>query len=378
MKKSTSYIAGIVSGILIMALPALADSVTKTLEALVNFTTVKINGVKVESDNFVVDGKTYVWIRDVAEMFGKEIEWDEETNTANIVDELTKVISTVDGTEITNSEVKVSSMLNPVGSSKQAAIQNALDYEIENTVVLNEAVKQGINYSPDTKKAAEESFFQFMQNYGENANSILSSYNLTEEKYLKLIEKHVVLQNFVDYLKKSKVFPDDELKAKYDELFDNFTTVTAKHILIKTDNRTDEQAKAEADKILKELKKPEMFDDLMAKYSEDTGTKDDTKGMVFGKGQMVPEFEDAAFSQEIGKIGKPVKTQYGYHIILVTDRSTKSFEEAKDICNNELFMTWFNEQIEAWKESADIVINNEVLEDLKIIELVFYEHKCRH
>ena len=41
-------------------------------------------------------------------------------------------------------------------------------------------------------------------------------------------------------------------------------------------------------------------------------------------------------------------------------------------------MTWFNEQIEAWKESADIVINNEVLEDLKIIELVFYEHKCRH
>jgi parvulin-like peptidyl-prolyl isomerase len=365
MKKSTSYIAGIVSGILIMALPALADSVTKTLEALVNFTTVKINGVKVESDNFVVDGKTYVWIRDVAEMFGKEIEWDEETNTANIVDELTKVIATVDGTEITNSEVKVSSMLNPVGSSKQAAIQNALDYVIENTVVLNEAVKQGINYSPDTKKAAEESFFQFMQNYGENANSILSSYNLTEEKYLKLIEKHVVLQNFVDYLKKSKVFPDDELKAKYDELFDNFTTVTAKHILIKTDNRTDEQAKAEADKILKELKKPEMFDDLMAKYSEDTGTKDDTKGMVFGKGQMVPEFEDAAFSQEIGKIGKPVKTQYGYHIILVTDRSTKSFEEAKDICNNELFMTWFNEQIEAWKESADIVINNEVLEDLK-------------
>ncbi|MBQ9694364.1 MAG: peptidylprolyl isomerase, partial [Kiritimatiellae bacterium] len=41
---------------------------------------------------------------------------------------------------------------------------------------------------------------------------------------------------------------------------------------------------------------------------------------VFGKGMMVPEFEAAAFAQEIGKVGEPVKTQFGYHLILVTER----------------------------------------------------------
>ena len=71
-----------------------------------------------------------------------------------------------------------------------------------------------------------------------------------------------------------------------------------------------------------------MFDDLMAKYSEDTGTKDDTKGMVFGKGTMVPNL-GRGLLQEIGKIGKPVKTQYGYHIFLVTDRSTKALKKQR-------------------------------------------------
>ena len=91
MKTLKGYIIGLLTGIMLVSVPIFADSYTKTIEALVNFTTVQIDGETVQSDNFVVDGKTYVWIRDVASMFGNDIIWDEKTNTANIVPEGTYI-----------------------------------------------------------------------------------------------------------------------------------------------------------------------------------------------------------------------------------------------------------------------------------------------
>ena len=136
-----------------------------------------------------------------------------------------------------------------------------------------------------------------------------------------------------------------------------FTTVTAKHILIKTEDRTEEEAKKLADKIKKELSSADKFDEIMLKYSEDPASKDESEGMTFGRGQMVKEFEDAAFSQEIGIVGEPIKTQYGYHIVLVMDKEVKDLDEMRFYCETELFNSWFEAQLQTWKNEANISVD---------------------
>jgi foldase protein PrsA len=90
--------------------------------------------------------------------------------------------------------------------------------------------------------------------------------------------------------------------------------VDARHILVKS--------KALADKLYAELKRdPHQFAALAKKYSIDTqSARSGGELGFFPRGAMVPEFEQAAFSQSVGQIGKPVKSSFGYHIIQVEAR----------------------------------------------------------
>ncbi|MGA1866128.1 MAG: peptidylprolyl isomerase [Thermoplasmatota archaeon] len=86
--------------------------------------------------------------------------------------------------------------------------------------------------------------------------------------------------------------------------------VKASHILV--------NSKAEADKLFNRLKAGARFEDLARKHSQcPSGRKGGDLGF-FSKGQMVKPFEDAAFSLRVGQVSEPVKTQFGYHLILVT------------------------------------------------------------
>ncbi|HVC35000.1 MAG TPA: peptidylprolyl isomerase, partial [Chloroflexota bacterium] len=86
--------------------------------------------------------------------------------------------------------------------------------------------------------------------------------------------------------------------------------IHARHILVATE--------AQAASIRAQLEKGGDFTALAKQYSTDTGTKDQGGDLGwFGRGVMVPEFEQAAFSLKVGEIAQPVKTQFGYHIIQV-------------------------------------------------------------
>jgi len=97
--------------------------------------------------------------------------------------------------------------------------------------------------------------------------------------------------------------------------------VQARHILV--------NSASEANKIYAQLQKnPKQFAALAKKYSKDTGSAAQGGELgFFGRGQMVAPFEKAAFSQPIGQIGKPVKSQFGYHIILVEARKQVPFAQ---------------------------------------------------
>ncbi len=88
--------------------------------------------------------------------------------------------------------------------------------------------------------------------------------------------------------------------------------IRASHILI--------EKHSQALKILEELKKGVDFKDLARKYSQCPSKKRGGDLGIFGRGQMVKEFERAAFALKVGEVSQPVKTQFGYHIIKRTGK----------------------------------------------------------
>lgn len=132
----------------------------------------------------------------------------------------------------------------------------------------------------------------------------------------------------------------DAAKKFYDEnrdqLFVQPEQVRASHILFLTPEGADEKTvaaqKKAADAAAVRTKK-EDFDVLAKELSEEPGAKDRGGDLnFFPRGQMVPEFEEAAFTQKVGSISKPVRTQFGWHIIKVTDKKTARtlpFDEVK-------------------------------------------------
>ncbi len=109
----------------------------------------------------------------------------------------------------------------------------------------------------------------------------------------------------------------------------------SRHILIKVDPgadaKTDAAAKAKAEGILKELQGGANFAELAKKYSDDPGSKDTGGELGFAqRGRMVPEFDNAIFTQKIGDY-KLIKTQYGYHIVQVEERQAAHTQQLNEV-----------------------------------------------
>jgi peptidyl-prolyl cis-trans isomerase D len=109
----------------------------------------------------------------------------------------------------------------------------------------------------------------------------------------------------------------------------------SRHILIKVDAgadaKTDAAAKAKAEGILKQLQGGANFADLAKKNSDDPGSKDSGGELGFAqRGHMVPEFDNAIFTQKIGDY-KIVKSQFGYHIVQVEERQTAHTQSLADV-----------------------------------------------
>ncbi len=114
--------------------------------------------------------------------------------------------------------------------------------------------------------------------------------------------------------------------------------VSASHILMKFDNGETDQAKAEKKTQLETIRtdilaKKTTFEDAAKAHSGcPSGAQGGSLG-DFGRGQMAPKFETAAFSQDVNSVGEVIETSFGYHIIKVTgrkDAGTTSFDEAKE------------------------------------------------
>ena len=137
----------------------------------------------------------------------------------------------------------------------------------------------------------------------------------------------------------STAVTDDAMKKVYDDAVKQMPAeeeVHARHILIRADAGDEKASKAAEDKIkavIVRLNKGEDFVKVAGEVTEDPSGKANGGDLgYFGKEQMVPEFADAAFGLDKGKISQPVKTQFGWHVLKVEDKRTKpapSFDEVK-------------------------------------------------
>ena len=140
----------------------------------------------------------------------------------------------------------------------------------------------------------------------------------------------------------NKPLDDATVKAYYDQHPEEFDQIAARHILIRFKGSagpplpaghkelTDAEALAKAQDLKKQLDAGADFATLAKANSDDTSNAASGGSLgSFAHGRMVPDFEKAAFAATIGKVTDPVKTQFGYHLILVTEHKPRPLTEAR-------------------------------------------------
>jgi len=159
-------------------------------------------------------------------------------------------------------------------------------------------------------------------------NQMAQNYNVTTSEQLNRFIKQTLLRYkaIADGVKVS----DKQLEKYYKENKDSYLTIEASHILV--------EKKEDAEKLLKELKGGADFAKLAKENSKDGSAINGGVLGAFGKGQMVPEFEKAAFALKVGEISDVVKTDYGYHIIKVTKINKKTLKNDKETIKKDYIM----------------------------------------
>jgi peptidyl-prolyl cis-trans isomerase C len=212
-----------------------------------------------------------------------------------------KVVAKVNGKAITEADMQLAEaeIGNELGSIPAEARRRViLEYVIENQLFADaaEAAKLGSGAAFDER----------MQYWRRRA---LREYYFEAE-----------LKNSVSEAEAKKFYDQQVSSAKAQE------EVRARHILVETE--------AQAKELQDRLGKGEDFVALAKTHSKDPGSKDDGGDLgYFGKGQMVPVFEETAFALKAGQVSSPVKSQFGWHIVKVEDRRQRGappFDAIKD------------------------------------------------
>ena len=242
----------------------------------------------------------------------------------------------------------------PAAQLEQAKNYLAMQFRqqfVTKTLLLNEAKKKGLVVTDDEVATRANEIIKANQGRpGAPAtlDDLLAKHPLGIERARAEFKDSVLINKFVDQEIASKIKVDPaEVKKQYAAVVSNIAQrakapqgerVRASHILVKTDaKKTADAAKKEIDALYAQLKGlsgdalAKKFADL-AKEKSDCPSK--AKGGdlgAFGHGQMVPEFDKAAFAQEIGKLYEPVKTSFGWHLVLVTEKIPASTPSEADV-----------------------------------------------
>lgn len=194
--------------------------------------------------------------------------------------------------------------------SEDVYLQKSL---IPQMVLLQEAAKNNVTVSNDEVDKQLDSLAQTAGMTRQEMISTLATRGVSQDD-LNMLYKNKIL---IEKLLENTLFKDQQVDAP--EL------VRASHILVDTQDK--------ANSILAQIKNGASFEEMAKNYSKDSSAAKGGDLGYFPKGNMVAEFEDAAFNLSKGEVSGVVKTQFGYHIIKVTDKIAGGKMLLKDITN---------------------------------------------
>lgn len=235
-----------------------------------------------------------------------------------------------------------------------------LDYLIESKLILTQAETNAIEVSD---AEVEEQIEKVKENIGseETFTAALEQEGISLEEYSQLVKDNLIITKTLEQVTKDVTVSEDEVKQYYEENIEQYTQgagANMAHILVATED--------EAKQVKKEYEEGKTFEELAATYGTD-GTKDQGGSLGFipyDSQQYDADFLAGAKDLKEGEVSDPVKTQFGYHLIKVTDVQTEPvvtpFEEVKASVEQTVLQekqyNEFEEYIQSVKEKANIEI----------------------
>ena len=238
--------------------------------------------------------------------------------------------------------------------------QAAKDQSVYARVVLQKFNELGLKLTYDQEKQMTQLRQDTIDSMGYDAFAKqIANFGFSDQSYnnFMYISQCYNALNEYYYGENGANVPSDEDLRQY--FADNY--IAAKHILISTVDsttgetiRTDEEAKAEAQKILDRINAGEDYDALMNEYSEDPGLAGNPDGYIFTEGEMVTEFYDGAKALAEDEVSGLVKSDYGYHIIKRVPLDVNGqFENYKSLLTTAVAGT-MDDLLTQWMQEADV------------------------
>ncbi|MFC4075535.1 peptidylprolyl isomerase [Salinithrix halophila] len=260
-----------------------------------------------------------------------------------------KVVAEYKGGKVTEGELnlylnifsffqpQMAAMVNNPEAKKEIVKQYVAEKMIAGRVKDNEKYTKEANKAlKDFEKQLEQMPAQGKDKKKQDMDSVLKENGITKTQLKEFLENNNKVSNyFEDKVKES------DLKKEY-EKSDAYYSIKLNHILIafepqgkdgkpdKKNKRSDKEAKKRAEEVKKKLDEGGKFKDLSKKYSDDPGSKNKGGEIQDSPQNWVPQFAKAAKELPLNKISDPVKTEYGYHVMKVTDRGKQPYKKVKD------------------------------------------------
>jgi len=223
--------------------------------------------------------------------------------------------------------------------------ESVLEKLIMDEIISQKAESLNISVTQEDVQGQIDTYKQVMGGE-ESFQEFLKTNNMTEEYLREGIRSEMLMQKYSEEFFSTLKLTDAEIEKFYNDNPEIFVKVRASHILVKTEE--------EAKDILTQLKNGADFATLAQEKSIDTGSGAQGGDLdYFNRGEMVPEFETIAFDLKPGELSDAVKSEFGYHIIKVTDRLDK-FSQVKEDVSNSLKNQKFDESLKELREEADV------------------------
>lgn len=203
---------------------------------------------------------------------------------------------------------------------------------------LNEQQKQQLQ-TPEAKRALAEQIGELTMMAQEGRKRGLDQTPVVQTRIVLQAQQILATAAFQEMTKNPP--SDADIQAFYKEHEKEWTEAKGRHILVRFEGSrvppregqkelTDEQALAKTKELRAKIVGGAKFEDVAKAESDDVGSGENGGDLgTFGPGQMVEEFDKIAFEVPVGQMSEPVKTAFGYHLILIESRQAKKIEDVK-------------------------------------------------